>query len=135
MRSERPERPDLRPERPDLRPERPDLRPERPDRGGDGQTDERKSPCVQQDFVPFGAAAQKEGKKKEKKRKQQFPFFAAIVVCLVLHNSLLQSISSVHILCQLTIQYLVNPLGTRFAAQRCLVSLRCGFAHVQSFMW
>ena len=25
----------------------------------DGRTDERKSPCVLQDFVPFGAAAQK----------------------------------------------------------------------------
>ena len=58
----RPERPDLRPERPDLRSQRPDLRPEGPD-GGDEQTNERtngqKSPCVLQDFVPFGAAAQK----------------------------------------------------------------------------
>ena len=58
----RPDRPDFKPERPDLRLERPDLRPERPD-GGDGQTDERtdeqKFPCVLQDFVPFGAAAQK----------------------------------------------------------------------------
>ena len=67
----RPERPDLRPERPDFRPERPDLRPERldlgpegPDGGTDGRTDEwtdkQKSPCVLQDFVPFGGAAQKE---------------------------------------------------------------------------
>ena len=71
----RPERPDLRPKRPDLRPERldlrherpdlrlqrPDLRPEGPDGGGrtNKQTNERKSPCVLQDFVPFGAAAQK----------------------------------------------------------------------------
>ena len=59
----RPERLNLRPERLNLRPERLDLRPEGPDEGGDrrtdGQTDERKSPCVLQDFVPFGAAAQK----------------------------------------------------------------------------
>ena len=59
----RPERLDLRPERLDLRPERPDLRPEGPDKGG-GRTDERtnertKVPCVLQDIVPFGAAAQK----------------------------------------------------------------------------
>ena len=55
------EMPDLRPEMPDLRPERPDLRPEGPDEEGrtDGQTDKQKSPCVLQDFVPFGAAAQK----------------------------------------------------------------------------
>ena len=64
LRSERPKMPDLRLERPDLRPERPDLRPERSDWGGtnkrmDEQTDEQKSPCVLQDFVPFGAAAQK----------------------------------------------------------------------------
>ena len=61
----RPERLDLRPERLDLRPERPDLRPEGSDEGGgtngrtNEQTDERKSPCVLQDFAPFGAAAQK----------------------------------------------------------------------------
>ena len=58
----RPERPDSRSQRPDLRSQRPDLRPERPDEGGgrtNKQTDERKSPCVLQDFVPFGAAAQK----------------------------------------------------------------------------
>ena len=65
----RPKRSDLRPERPDLRLERPDLRPERPDLGPEGggrtnkqtneQTDERKSLCVLQDFVPFGAVAQK----------------------------------------------------------------------------
>ena len=43
-----------------MRPERSDLRPERSD-GGDEQTndqmDERKSPCILQDFVPFGATA------------------------------------------------------------------------------
>ena len=58
----------MRPERPDLRLERPDLRPERTDLGPEGggtnkqtnkQTDERKSPCVLQDFVPFQAATQK----------------------------------------------------------------------------
>ena len=48
----------------DLRPERLDLRPEGPDEGGtdkqtNEQTNKRKSPCVLQDFVPFGAAAQK----------------------------------------------------------------------------
>ena len=55
----RPEKLDLRPERPDLRPERPDMRPEGSDRGGgtNARNDERKSPCVLQDFVPFGAAA------------------------------------------------------------------------------
>ena len=72
----RPEKPDLMPERPDLRPIRsylrpewPDLRPERPGQGGDGQTDgwtdrrmdgwANETPCVLQDFVPFGAAVQK----------------------------------------------------------------------------
>ena len=66
----RPERLNLRPEGPDLRSQKPDLRPEGPDEGAgggdgwtDGQTnkqmDEGKSPCVLQDFVPFGAAAQK----------------------------------------------------------------------------
>ena len=57
----RPERSDLRPKRSDLRPKRSDLRPEGPNEGeGDGQTNERtKVPCVLQDFVPFGAAAQK----------------------------------------------------------------------------
>ena len=57
----RPERADFRPERADFRPERADFRPERAWGGGqtDGRTDERKSPCVLQDFVPFGAAAQK----------------------------------------------------------------------------
>ena len=60
---------DFRLERPDLRPESPDLRPERPDQNN--QTDKRtKVPCVLQDFVPFGAAAQKErrrGRKRERK--------------------------------------------------------------------
>ena len=60
----RPERLDLRPERPDLRSQCPDLRPEGPNEGGDertnGQTNKRtKVPCVLQDIVPFGAAAQK----------------------------------------------------------------------------
>ena len=57
------ERLDLRAERPDLTPERPDLRPEGPEMGTDEWTnermDKRKSPCVLQDIVPFGAAAQK----------------------------------------------------------------------------
>ena len=52
----RPERADLRPERADMRPYRPHLRPERFDLRG-GQTNEQKSPCDLQDFVPFGAAA------------------------------------------------------------------------------
>ena len=57
----KPEMLDLRPERLDLRPERSDLRSERPDEGGYKRTDERtKVPCVLQDFVPFGAAAQKQ---------------------------------------------------------------------------
>ena len=50
------------PERLDLRPERSDLRPEAPDEGGgtNERTNERtKVPCVLQDIVPFGAAAQK----------------------------------------------------------------------------
>ena len=65
------ERPDLRPKRPDLGPERVDFRPERadfrPETAWEGrtngqtykQTDAKKSPCVLQDFVPFGIAAQK----------------------------------------------------------------------------
>ena len=51
---------DLRPERTDFRPEMADFRPERA-WGADERTDKRtKVPCVLQDFVPFGAAAQKE---------------------------------------------------------------------------
>ena len=57
-------RADFRPERADFRPERADFRPERAwgmDGWTDGRTDawndERKSPCVLQNFVPFGAAA------------------------------------------------------------------------------
>ena len=54
---------DLRPERPNLRPDRLDLRPDRllggTDKRTNKQTNKRKSPCVLQDFVPFGAAAQK----------------------------------------------------------------------------
>ena len=59
----RPNRLDLRPERPDWRSQRPDLGPEGPNGGGrtnermNARTDEQKSPCVLQDFVPFGAAA------------------------------------------------------------------------------
>ena len=56
------ERANFRPERVDFRSDRADFRTEKA-WGGDGQTDERtdkrKSPCVLQDFVPFGAAAQK----------------------------------------------------------------------------
>ena len=56
------ERADFRPERVDFRPERADFRPERAwgertDGWTDERNDERKSPCVLQDFVPFGAAA------------------------------------------------------------------------------
>ena len=57
-------RSDLKPESPDLRPEGPDEGDEQTDGRMDRRTDERKSPCVLQDFVPFGAAAQKGGKKK-----------------------------------------------------------------------
>ncbi|MEE3023188.1 MAG: hypothetical protein VX367_11410, partial [SAR324 cluster bacterium] len=49
-----PERANFRPERKDFRPERADSRPER---ALGRQKDERKSPCVLQDIVPFGAAA------------------------------------------------------------------------------
>ena len=53
-----PVRADSRPDRADLRLVRADFRPERAwERWMDGQMDERKSPCVLQDFVPFGAAA------------------------------------------------------------------------------
>ena len=44
-------------------------------KGGDKQTnkqtDERKSPCVLQDFVPFGAAAQKGRKEGRNLRKER----------------------------------------------------------------
>ena len=56
----RPGRADLRPERTGFRPDRANFRPERAlgtDGWTDGRTDEQKSPCVLQDFVPFGAAA------------------------------------------------------------------------------
>ena len=59
----RPERVAFRPERADFRPERADFRHKRAGGDGwlngwtDGRTDEQKSPCVQQDFFPFGAAA------------------------------------------------------------------------------
>ena len=55
----RPDRLDLRPYWPDFRPNGPDLRPERLDEGGRLNKEQTKSPCVLQDFVPFGAAAQK----------------------------------------------------------------------------
>ena len=64
----RPEREDSRPERADFSPERADFRPGRADfrpvrvwgvdgRKVEGWNEEQKSPCVLQDFVPFGAAA------------------------------------------------------------------------------
>ena len=58
----KPERVDFRPNRADFRPVRADFRLE-PEGDGwmdgrtDGRMDERKSPYVLQDFVPFGAAA------------------------------------------------------------------------------
>ena len=58
----RPKRADFRPEKADFRPERADFRPERAwgDERTNGRTDKRtKVPCVLQDFIPFGAAAQK----------------------------------------------------------------------------
>ena len=56
----RPARLNLRPEMLDLRPEMLDLRPEGPNEGGDERINGRtKVPCVLQDIVPFGAAAQK----------------------------------------------------------------------------
>ena len=60
----RPKRTDSRPERADLKSDRADLRPERADlglkRGGShARVNERKSPCVLQDFVLLGAAAKK----------------------------------------------------------------------------
>ena len=62
----RPNRANFRLERVDYGPERADFWPERPDGGEtNGQTrinecmNKRKSHCVLQDFVPFGAAAQK----------------------------------------------------------------------------
>ena len=59
----RPKKSDLKPERVDMRPEREDLRLLRPSGGTDKRMDKRineqKSPHVLQDFVSFGAAAQK----------------------------------------------------------------------------
>ena len=54
----------FRPDRAGFRPERVDFRPERAwgrwmDRQMNERTNKQKSPCVLQDFVPFGAAAQK----------------------------------------------------------------------------
>ena len=51
------ERADSRPERADFRPERADLMPKRVNERTDRRTGEQKSPCVLQDFFPFGAAA------------------------------------------------------------------------------
>ena len=77
----RPERADFRSQRADSWPERADFRPEivnfrpenvnfRPWKGRgprgdqlDKRMDEQKSPCVQQDFIPFRTAAKKRGKK------------------------------------------------------------------------
>ena len=66
----RPYRSDLRSDRADFRSEMADIRPEmasfrleRPNGGEDGRTDkwteEQQSPCILQDLVSFGAAAQK----------------------------------------------------------------------------
>ena len=46
---------DFRPGRVDFKPERADFRPER--ERTDAHRNKRKSPCVLQDIVPFGAAA------------------------------------------------------------------------------
>ena len=56
----RPERVDFGPDRADFRPDRADFRPERAwGEWTDKRMDEQNSLCVLQDFVPFGAAAQK----------------------------------------------------------------------------
>ena len=78
----------LRPEIYPLRPERADFRPERAWGGQmneptDEQTDKQKSPCVLQDFVPFGAAAQKAdfgperawGRRMDKQTNRSHPVF------------------------------------------------------------
>ena len=54
----RSERTDLGSERVNLRLERENFKPEMLD-GGNKPMNERKFPCALQDFVPFGAAAQK----------------------------------------------------------------------------
>ena len=58
----RTEKADFRPRKLDCRSQTTDFGPERPE-GGDKQMNERtnkqKSPCVLQNFVPFGGAAQK----------------------------------------------------------------------------
>ena len=54
----RPEIADLKPEIADFQPERADFRPDRA--RGDKRNDKQKSPCVLQDFIPFGAAAKKQ---------------------------------------------------------------------------
>ena len=62
----RPERADFRPEKVNFRPWRADFRSERvwggqTDERTNGRNDEQKSTCILQDFVSFGAAAQKAG--------------------------------------------------------------------------
>ena len=62
------------------------MRPEGPDEGGThGRRDERKSPCVLQDFVPFGAAAQKE-KEKEKEQIAQGQYVVSDTRCPALSD-------------------------------------------------
>ena len=48
----------------------------------DGRADKRKSPCVLQDFVPFGAAAQK----KIANELKGFKFLQFLVACTRLYN-------------------------------------------------
>ena len=84
----RPERTDSRPERAVFRPERANFRPERAwGKGTHERTDKRtKVPCVLQDFVPFGAAAQKEEEEEEEERQTRSPkgnMWSAIPVALV----------------------------------------------------
>ena len=51
--------------------------------GMDKRVDERKSPCVLQDFVPFGAAAQKKRKEKKIKNSRKSARWSAVPVpCL-----------------------------------------------------
>ena len=71
MADSRPERVDFSPERADFRPERAwrELTDGRMNEQTNEQTDEQtKVPCVLQDVVPFGAAAQKGSKTEEEKR-------------------------------------------------------------------
>ena len=66
-----------RSKRADFRPERADSRPERAwggqtDGRTDGRNEEQKSPCVLQDFVSSGAAAQKKEKRVSKIEKKSY---------------------------------------------------------------